>query len=656
MQRKFLVLPLFLGAASTANGLSFDTEEAKKRPVTKVVDLLKGVSAQLDKEAEGDAKSYETYKCWCKKNGDEKAKAAAEAGARIKRMKARIVELKATSARLEVEIKNLGKDVKKYEEAMDKAMAIRKKTMEKFTAAETEALENLDAVNSALGTVQAGSSLVQLSQGPVMDKLNKVLALNSNLLSGAQYKTMSAFLQQQSPGNDAVTGVLTGLKSDFDENLRSLRAEEAKDQENYAALIKAKRSESDAAKASMDNKKEEKADADEEMMHKRQDIKDTQENAGADAEFAAEVKEKCYNFDKEYEQRTKTRADEMEAVAKATEALSNDDAKDLFATSVPTSFLQTSKSNIQAQRERIFQTLFVAGKQSSDNRLVTLAMKTKLDSFTRVQESIDEMVAALTKEQADEVKHKDYCVEEFQQNKLATEDKTRSQKKQNSKVESLKLAIKQGADEIVALQADISESQTQLKVASQNREAENADFQVIVKEQRDTQVLLKKALTILSEFYSKQAALVQTQTQANPEEPATFKDYKKSGTSMGVMTMLQDLINDAAAMELEAEEAEKTAQKNYETFAKETSASVASKSSTIADKSGDKAKNEKDLVETKEALSGTTGELMELSTVNSDLHQTCDFVMLNFDVRQKARNQEVDALKQAKSYLNGAKL
>eukprot|EP00933_Yihiella_yeosuensis_P053963 TRINITY_DN5228_c0_g1_i2.p1 TRINITY_DN5228_c0_g1~~TRINITY_DN5228_c0_g1_i2.p1 ORF type:complete len:271 (-),score=101.71 TRINITY_DN5228_c0_g1_i2:150-962(-) len=263
------------------------------------------------------------------------------------------------------------------------------------------------------------------------------------------------------------------------------------------------------------------------------------------------------------------------------------------------------------------------------------------------------MVAALSKEQADEVKHKDYCVEQFQQNKLSTEEKTRLQKKQNSKVEDLKLAIKQGSDEIATLQAEVAELQTQLKVASQNREAENADFQVIVKEQRDTQVLLKKALTILSEFYTKQAALVQQ--QANPEEPATFKDYKKSGTSMGVMTMLQDLINDAAAMELEAEEAERTGQKTYETFAKETTAGIAARTASIADKSDDKAKSEKDLIETKEALSGTTSELMELSTVNSDLHQTCDFVMLNFDVRQKARNQEIDALKQAKSYLNGAK-
>lgn len=38
------------------------------------------------------------------------------------------------------------------------------------------------------------------------------------------------------------------------------------------------------------------------------------------------------------------------------------------------------------------------------------------------------------------------------------------------------------------------------------------------------------------------------------------------------------------------------------------------------------------------------------------LHETCDWTLQNFDARQKARSEEVDALNEAKSYLSGAKL
>ena len=37
------------------------------------------------------------------------------------------------------------------------------------------------------------------------------------------------------------------------------------------------------------------------------------------------------------------------------------------------------------------------------------------------------------------------------------------------------------------------------------------------------------------------------------------------------------------------------------------------------------------------------------------LHSSCDFVLKNFDIRQTARDEEIEALKQAKAILSGAK-
>merc|ERR1711865_681744 len=136
---------------------------------------------------------------------------------------------------------------------------------------------------------------------------------------------------------------------------------------------------------------------------------------------------------------------------------------------------------------------------------------------------------------------------------------------------------------------------------------------------------------------------------------AGFEEYKKSESSGGVMSMIEQIISDAKAMEAEAITAEEDGQKAYEEFVKETNASIEEKSKDIVNKSENKAKAEAELVETKESKEATMLELEQLSNMNAELHQSCDFVMKNFDVRQTARDEEVEALKQAKAILSGAK-
>ena len=72
-------------------------------------------------------------------------------------------------------------------------------------------------------------------------------------------------------------------------------------------------------------------------------------------------------------------------------------------------------------------------------------------------------------------------------------------------------------------------------------------------------------------------------------------------------------------------------------------------------KSDSKPKAEAELVESKESKEATMLELEQLSDCNAQLHQICDFVMQNFELRQTARDEEVGALKQAKAIFFGVK-
>merc|ERR1719191_1973194 len=185
----------------------------------------------------------------------------------------------------------------------------------------------------------------------------------------------------------------------------------------------------------------------------------------------------------------------------------------------------------------------------------------------------------------------------------------------------------------------------------------NKEFQTTVADQRATQKLLAAALNILKGFYEK-AALVQKtveQKSANGQAPPPgFKSYEKNAASGGVMGMMQGIINDAKAMEAEAIRGEEDAQKSYEEFVKDTNNSVDAKTKDIVNKSEQKAKAESEKVEAQTERDAVMGELEQLMNENAELHKSCDFTLKNFELRQTARDDEIEALKQALAMFSGA--
>jgi hypothetical protein len=166
-----------------------------------------------------------------------------------------------------------------------------------------------------------------------------------------------------------------------------------------------------------------------------------------------------------------------------------------------------------------------------------------------------------------------------------------------------------------------------------------------------------QALNVLKGFYEKSAgtALVQSkQEPAGPPPPAGFKAYENNAGGNSVIAMITQIINDAKAMEAECIHDEEDAQRAYEDMVKNTNDTINAKNKDIVSKQADKAAAEGDKTNAEGDLSNTQTELEQLSNELADLHKGCDFVLKNFDIRQEARGQEVEALRQAKAILSGA--
>jgi DNA repair exonuclease SbcCD ATPase subunit len=659
--------------------LNFDVEEAKNRPVSKVITLLKDMSKQLEKEQAEDEELYDNMACWCTTNDKEKTAAIADAEATIDRLNSKIEELTALSARLGTEIENLKKEKAENEESLAKATSLREKQLSEFNAEEKDLLESIAALSAAITALSKhhGGEFLQLPHAAaksvantLQEQMRKHAALLEGVLTHKERRAISAFVQapqdyfdaaptfkqSYAPQSGEIFGVLAQMKETFEANLSAAQKEEMAAQKAYEELKAAKEAQIAAAAEAIGKKTVEQADTDEKNSQAKQDLEDTKASLSADQQYLMMLKEKCALTDKEWEERQKTRQAELGAVSKALAVLSGDDAHDLFSRTF--SFVQVSKETTthSLRREQASKLLSAVATKLHSPKLATLAYQVKLDAFTRVKKAIDDMISMLLQEKADEIKHKDFCTDELNTNQLQTEKKERKKQDLIAKIEDLETAISRLAEEIATLKSEIGSLQLELKRVGEDREKENTNFQTTVADQRETQKLLHSALSVLQGFYDKgAAALVQRkQEPVGPPPPPGFKAYNKNAASGGVMAMITQIIEDAEAMEKEILKAEDDAQKTYELFVTETNTSIETKAKEIVHLSQVKAKKEEELVETKQAKEANDVELEQLSTYNSELHTSCDFVLKNFDIRQTARDEEVEALKQAKAILSGA--
>ena len=676
-------LCLFAAAQATALlGKATAVNEAlneKNRPVTKVINLLKDMQAQLEKEADEDEETYQKVACWCETNDKEKTAAIADAEAHITDLTSTIEELTATSAKLNTEIKNLEAEIAKNQEALDKATAMRQKELAEFNEEEKDMLQSIGALKSAVIVLSKHHEFLQVPEQQMINiaamlqwQFHKHASLLKGMLTPKEHKMIAAFVQSPgdyfdaeptfkqsyAPQSGQIFGILKQMKETFETNLSASQKEEMQAQAAYEDLKAAKEAEIKAGTELKDTKTQELADTDEKLAQSKQDLEDTRNSLSADQKFLMNLKETCQMTDQEWEERQKSRAEEIKAVSEALAILSSDDAHDTFTKTF--NFVQTKSevSKDRKNRDEASALLFKAAKANGNPRLAALAARVRLDAFTKVKAAIDDMIAALLKEKADEIKHKDFCTEGLNTNERESELKARDIAELEAEISDLTTTIDELTKSIATLESEIAEMQTQLKRAGEDREMENKDFQGTVADQRETKALLKKAYDVLAAVFKKfiqMEAKSSKQEPAGPPPPPGFKEYKQSSGSGGVMGMLEQIMRDTETLEAEAIKAESDAQKAYETYVKDTNKSIEEKTRDITNKTEEKASKEADKIAAEEAKETAMNEQQQLMNENADLHKSCDFTLKNFEIRQTARDQEVEALRQAKAILSGAK-
>jgi hypothetical protein len=682
-----LLLALIVPAAATSAALQQDlAENFKERPVMKVVRLLQDTKVELEKELEDDKAVYELMTCWCT-SGTQEKEAAIEAG------KAKIAQLESSMgadaskiSELKAKRKETLDEVNADHKALMDATGMRMEENKEFQASETDYLEAIDAAKNAIIVLgkhnaanfaqlkTAAHRLLDARVSQMVDRSRSLGKAKTDLLRSflRNAEQASSFLaipgmQSYAPQSGQIFGILGQMKEDFEVNLSEAQKAEAKAKAEYETLKAAKEDEIDTGKKLIVSIDEQIAGLQEKYAEEAKQLEDTEAQLALDVEFLKNLKEKCATMDADYDKRVKDRLTEIDAVDDTIKILNSDESFEAFDkmdTPNPPVFLQTATVEAE-RRQRAVSVLQRAARLSGTPQVSLLAASAQLDAFTKVKAMIDKMVEELATQQKDEVEHRDWCIDELNSNKRSTEAAYDKKDSLTAQIKDLKKTIETLTKDITASKKAIAEAMDQMKRASETREAENADFQTTVSDHRIMSIILTKALDRMKQVYAllQQRALkpgaphIQTSgTHTDPGNgPAKFKNNGKNAGGGRVVKMLEEILADTKKVEDQSMVSEQDAQSAYEDFMKDSNKMITKTTQAIADMEGARATAKEELSAAETDFSQTMTELEGLDATKQDLHKSCDYILKNFDARQKARAAEMDALNEAKNILSGAK-
>jgi len=660
---------------ASAFAVKVDDNESKGG-VEKVVKILNDMKSQLEKEAENDDEIMEKMVCWCETNDKAKTQAITDNTLKEKTLTANIEEYSSMAATLEDDLAQLKIDIAAANKELAEATAIREKENAEFSADEKEQLTSIGGLKGAIKTLGEKIALNQKkNQKSSLLEVQSILrenlhgktgnaALRKLGLKPHQRREVQSFLQMSEgehsgiPGSSEILGVLKQMQENFETNLKEAQTTEAEAAKAYSDLKAAKEKEIGEQTAQSDTKTAQLGDTVERLAAAKADLKDTTVTLAADTKFLADLKTRCGDMDAEFAMRSKMRQEEITAVSEALNILTEDEARDQF-TKTYDGFVQIRKSS--GRRNHAATMVLNAARKLGSPRLRLIATQISSgDVFAKIKVAVDNMVAQLKTENADEIKHRDYCIEELNQNEMQTDDAYDKKKELETAKEDLELFLEKYEEEVAADKAELSNMLVEQKKASENRAAENKDFQMTIMDQRATAEILKKALDKLKSFYAKKAAFMQQQAAkgkiAQAPPPGFGGGYQKNAGATGVMMMIEGIIKEAETVEKEATAAEQEAQAAYEEFVANTNAGVDALNKGLAEKAMAKASADTDLAANAEDLKANLATLNELHDYNGELHVSCDFVIKNFEVRQTSRAREIEALQQAKAVMSGANI
>jgi len=629
-------------------------------PVAKVLSMISELEAKIIGEGESVQKEYAEFSEWCEDR-------ASNIGHEIKTGNGEVEDLSATIAEEAARLEALGAKVEKLaaalaidESDLKASTEIRDNEAKVFGAEEKNLVETVDMLKRAAGILEremsGGASMLQMKNaGSVVEALQAMV--QASLIAVSDGAKLTAFVQssQKAAEDDddanapagavyksqsgGVLDTITDLMEKAEAQLSELRNTETANHNNFQLLEQSLKDEISFGNKDMDAAKSGIAASTEKKSTAEGDLQVTRKELEEDLEAKAALHHDCMTTAMNFEAETKSRAEELKALAMAKKIIS--EAMSLAQVSLVQLSSQLSTGTDLANYAVVRLVRDLARKEQSSalaqlSSRVASAMHSS-DPFGKIKGLISDMIDKLENEAAADATEKAYCDKELRETNVKKTAKTAEIAKQTTRIDQSAAKSATLKEEVATLQkelANLAKSQSEM---DKMRAEEKATYEENRAELEKGLTGIKAALQLLNEYYAKEG------------KAHTASDGAGSGI-IGLLEVCEADFSKSLAQTIADEE---SAVAEYEKVTKEQEIDTTTKNKAVHYKS----KESKDLDQYASELtadrSGVQSELDAVLEYLAKIEERCIAKAETYAERKRRHESEIGGLKEALNILEG---
>jgi len=665
---------------------------ASSHPVGKVITLLNKLKDQAIEEGKNEEVSFAKFSYYCTTSISDLKKAIAEEKATIDELDSSIKGFKQEQAGLEGNIKELKGEITDLKASANSANKKDGKRHKAYLETKTDLKNTIKSIGDAVAAMEGASKTdsAMLQEG-ARNSVSDALAFLSMKATDEQQNLLVDFVdakprpdqkvkgdekkhvKKYSFKSDNVIDLLKELKLKFEDDYTELTKDETSSANGYTLEKEARDNAEKAADKSKKAKEGILAETKSSLAEAEGNRKDQKADLTADSATFDKTDLSCKTKTREWEERSKTRSGEIEAIEVATKILAKVSGVRTGAPSnpvlpsSPVDFLQIMDMDPKAQAVQLLRT---TAKTVHSKALEQLALEVSTHltgPFDQVNDMIQKMVFRLMAEQTDEDKHKAWCDLELEKTKKSSDDKKDKIKDLNAKVKSENAKVASITSDITTAQKMIADITAFMAESIEIRTTGKKENSISIKEAQQAQTAIANAVAVLEDFYKSSGQVkkepwdfIQMEAPVKlPKDPKLWDsgytgvaDPKKADT--GVVAILEAVAADFSKMEAETKAQEVQDQKEFDDSQKAHKIEKARRQQESDTKTQEKKRKISKIESMTAQKKHASEELEAVEKYNTDLQPACVKGDSTFGDRKAARAKEIKALKDAQGLLQKA--
>jgi len=432
---------------------------------------------------------------------------------------------------------------------------------------------------------------------------------------------------------------LTDLLDDAENQLEAARTKEMANVHAFERVKQSLEDEISYGTKELDEAKSGIAAAGEAKSKAEGELSVTSKELSADVKGLGELHTECMTKAEDFEAETKSRGEELAALAKAKEVIK----ENVAGAFDQVAFLQVARTGsraVPAQYEAVRLVRALAGKQRSA-QLAQLSAKMSAaadmgarggaDQFAKIKGLITDMIEKLEKEAEADAAKKAYCDKELSETNQKKDDKTNEIEKLTTQIDKMSARSAELKEEVAELQKALAELAASQAKMDKIRAEEKAAFKANSAEMEQGLKGVKLALKVLTEYYAK----------------GDKAHSSADGAGAGIISLLEVCESDFSKGIAEMTADEESAQAAYDQQTKENEIEKTTKDQDVKYKVKESTELDKSAAETKSDRSGVQEELDVALEYLKKIEGECIAKAETHEERMARYQAEIAGLKEA---------